>query len=181
MNETQLEQIVRLYGKDILRFCRITAGNTEEGDELYQDTMLTLLEKQNLLDLAWNVKSYAISVALRLWKNKTRKQLRRLRLVPQESLETLTEQGIQPGGDSIASPEDALLRKNLESTVRQLVAGLPEKYRLPIQLYYSAGLSVGAIAEILKLPENTVKSRLRRGRETLRRELEEREYEGTGI
>lgn len=180
MNEIQLEQIVRLYGADILRFCRITTGSRDEGDELYQDTMLTLLEKQQLLDADQNIRAYAITVALRLWKNQTRKWLRRLRLVPQESLEDLAEQGIQPSG-STTSPEDALLQKQQEQALRQLVAALPEKYRLPIQLYYSADLSVSAIAEVLNLPENTVKSRLRRGRETLRRQLEETEYERTGI
>lgn len=180
MNETQLEQIIRLHGADILRFCRITAGNREEGDELYQDTMLTLLEKQQFLDAAQNIKAYAVTVALRLWKNRTRKWLRRLRLVPQESLEDLADQGIQPGG-STDSPEEAMLRKQQEQTLRQMVAGLPEKYRLPIQLYYSADLSVSTIAEILNLPENTVKSRLRRAREILRRKMEETDYERTGI
>ena len=66
-------------------------------------------------------------------------------------------------------------------TVRQLVQQLPEKYRLPIQLYYSAGLTVAAIAQVLKLPENTVKSRLHRGKKTIRTKLEEMEYEGSGI
>ena len=46
MNETQLSQVIDACGKDVLRFCRITAGSAEAGDDLYQDTMLTLLEKQ---------------------------------------------------------------------------------------------------------------------------------------
>lgn len=181
MNETQLEQIVRSHGADILRFCRITAGSREEGDELYQDTMLTLLEKQDKLDAAQNIKSYAIAVSLRLWKNRTRKWMRRLRLVPQESLEELSEQGVQPGGAENTSPEEMLMRKNQVDAVRRLVEQLPEKYRLPIQMYYSADLTISAIAEILNLPENTVKSRLHRAKATIRKELEEMEYEGTAI
>ena len=68
MEQEQLAQIITAYGPDILRFCRITAGNSAEGDELYQDTMLILLEKRNILDASQNVKSYAISTALKLWK-----------------------------------------------------------------------------------------------------------------
>lgn len=180
MNEQQMEQTVQLYGRDILRFCRITAGNTEDGDELYQDTMLTLLEKRNRLDPAWNIKSYAISVALNLWKDRKRKIARRLRLVPQESLEDLSEQGIHPG-DETESPEEVLIRENQIQMVRKIVAVLPEKYRLPVQLYYSADLGISAIAEILNLPENTVKSRLHRAKEKIRRTLEELEYERSGI
>ena len=180
MNETQLEQIVQIWGADILRFCRITAGSRDAGDELYQDTMLTLLEKQDTLDEARNIKSYAIAVSLRLWKNRTRKWMRRLRLVPQESLEELSEQGIHPGEDG-ASPEEFLMKKNQIETVRSLVEQLPEKYRLPIQMYYSAELPICAIAEILNLPENTVKSRLHRAKATIRKKLEEMEYDRTAI
>ena len=180
MNEIQMEQTVALYGRDILRFCRITTGNSEAGDELYQDTMLILLEKREKLDAEQNIKSYAISVALRLWKNRKQKFLRRLQLVPQDSLEGLAEQGIQPGGESI-SPEELVLKRNQMALVRHLVAQLPEKYRLPVQLFYSADLNISQISKILKLPENTVKSRLHRAKEILRRKLEEQEHEGSGI
>lgn len=179
MNETQLEQVVEACGKDILRFCRFTAGSTEAGDDLYQDTMLTLMEKLEDLDSGQNIKSYAVSVSLRLWKNRKRKSLRRLRLAPQESLEAMAEQGGQPGTED--TPENTLLRKNQARTVRLLVKQLPEKYRLPIQLFYSAQLPIREIARILRLPENTVKSRLHRGKQIIRGELEELEYDGTGI
>lgn len=176
MNEQQMDQLVQIHGKDILRFCRITTGNVEEGNDLYQDTMLILLEKRNQLDTAQNVKAYAVSTALKLWKNRKRKLVRRLHLVPQESLEGLNEQGIHPGEEG-TSPEEILIRKNQIQTVRHLVEQLPEKYRLPVQLFYSADLPISAIAQILKLPENTVKSRLHRAKEKIRRELEETEYE----
>ena len=73
MEQERLAQIITAYGPDILRFCRITAGSSTEGDELYQDTMLILLERRKFLDESQNVKSYAISTAVKLWKNKQRK------------------------------------------------------------------------------------------------------------
>jgi len=176
MNEEQLNRVISSHGADILRFCRITAGSREDGDELYQDTMLTLLEKQEQLDHQQNVKSYAISVALRLWQNRKRKIARRLRLVPQESLEALADLGYS-GPDNTPDPEKILLHRQQLQQIRQTVACLPEKYRLPIQLYYSAGLTVAAIAQILRLPQNTVKSRLHRGKQIIRKELEETEHD----
>lgn len=179
MEKEGLAQIVAVYGSDILRFCRITAGSSAEGDELYQDTMLTLLEKQNDLDGSQNVKSYAISVAMKLWKNKQRKAARRLRLVPQESLEELTQRGIQPG--ETASPEEALFQKSQVEILREMIRQLPERYRLPLQLYYSADLPVKEIAKLMKLPESTVKTRLRRAKAQLRQKLEEIDYDRTAI
>ncbi len=34
MNHDEFEQFVLKFGKDILRFCRMTAGDSENGDEL---------------------------------------------------------------------------------------------------------------------------------------------------
>ena len=179
MEKERLAQIIAAYGPDILRFCRITAGNSAEGDELYQDTMLVLLEKRSNLDGSQNVKSYAISVAVRLWKNKQRKVARRLRLVPQESLEELAQRGIQPG--ETPSPEETLLQKSQTEVLREMIRQLPQRYRLPLQLHYSADLPVKEIAKLMKLPESTVKTRLRRAKEQLRQKLEEMDYDRTAI
>lgn len=46
MNKKEFEQFVEESGKDILRYCRMIAYSNEAGNELYQDTMLKLLEKQ---------------------------------------------------------------------------------------------------------------------------------------
>ena len=179
MEQERLAQIIAAHGPDILRFCRITAGSSAEGDELYQDTMLVLLENRKDLDGSQNVKSYAISVAVKLWKNRQRKIARRLRLVPQESLEELTRRGIQPG--ETASPEDDLLQKSQAELLREMIRQLPQRYRLPLQLHYSAGLPVKEIAKLMKLPESTVKTRLRRAKEQLRQKLEEMDYDRTAV
>ena len=52
-----------------------------------------------------------------------------------------------------------------------LVGELPEDYRMIFLLYYGEGFRTGEIAQILELNENTVKSRLRRGREKLKHVL----------
>ena len=56
MDKHEFEQFVTEHGKDILRFCRMNAGSTERGNELYQDTMVKLLEKQKKLDAAQKIK-----------------------------------------------------------------------------------------------------------------------------
>lgn len=68
MDKHEFEQFVTEHGKDILRFCRMSAGSTERGNELYQDTMVKLLEKQKKLDAAQNIKSYAMQTAILRWK-----------------------------------------------------------------------------------------------------------------
>ena len=54
---------------------------------------------------------------------------------------------------------------------------LPEKYRIPVYLYYSAELSVKEIAEVMKIPEGTVKSRMNKAKHLLKKELEALGYD----
>lgn len=172
MNKDEFELFVLRYGKDILRFCRMTAGNAETGDELYQDTMLKLLEKKNRLDSLQNTKSYALSTSLFLWKNKRRKYANRQRLIPIDSMDEMTEEGKQAAEHGQPSPEQIILRQDEIDMVQRLVASLPEKYRIPIYLYYSADMQIKEISEILEMPEGTVKSRMRKAKKLLREELE---------
>ncbi len=53
--------------------------------------------------------------------------------------------------------------------LRRTVLTLPIKYREPIVLYYFQEMDLAETARILALPEGTLKARLHRGRELLRR------------
>ena len=173
MNTYEFEQFVQNNGKDILRFCRMTCGDKESGDELYQDTMLKLLEKRQRLDFQQNVRSYALSISILLWKNKKRKYANRNRLIPMESIDRVETEGSPTITDlTVISPESCIIQKDVNNTVRQVVADLPERYRMPIHLYYSANMSVQEIAEVLHIPEGTVKSRMNKARHLLKNELE---------
>ena len=178
MNNNEFEQFVQDNGKDILRFCRMTCGNNESGDELYQDTMLTLLRKRQRLDIQQNLRSYALSISILLWKNKKKKYANRNRLIPMESIDHTETKGNPAIADNtVTSPENSIIQEEEKNTVRQVVANLPEKYRLPIHLFYSADISVQEIAKILQIPEGTVKSRMNKAKRLLKKELEALGYD----
>lgn len=174
MNDCEFEQFILDNGKEILRFCRMTCKNMDSGDELYQDTMLKLLEKKNSLDPQQNIKSYALSTAILLWKNKRRKYANRSRLIPTESIDYVEE---HESIGSVASPEISVMHEDQMTQVQQLVANLPEELRLPIYLFYSADMSVNEISKILCIPEGTVKSRMRKARQILKNKLEALGYD----
>ena len=178
MNHDEFEQFVRDNGKAILRFCRMTCGDNDAGDELYQDTMLKLLGKRKQLDPVQNVKSYALSVSILLWKNKQKKYANRNRLIPMDSIERLeAEDNTVTWNDSVISPENHIIIVDENRVVRNMVAKLPEKYRMPIHLHYSADMSVQEIARILQVPKGTVKSRMNKARQLLKKELEDLGYD----
>ena len=59
--------------------------------------------------------------------------------------------------------------------VFRLLFSMEEKFRLPMVLHFVEGYQVNEIARMLRLPPGTVKSRLHRGRERLRRAIHQEE------
>lgn len=177
MTKQKFDEFILAHGRDILWFCRMTTGNAQEGEELYQDTMLTLLEQIEKLDEANNTKSYALSVAVRLYKNRRRKFAWRMRIAPQESYEEHLQNGGKTPEHKETNPEAQILQEETIQEVQKMVQQLPEKYRLVVYLYYSADMKLTEIAECLHLSVNTVKTHLRKAKLLLKEKLEVIGYE----
>lgn len=177
MTITELEQCIDSYGKDIYGFCRQITGSIQEGEDLYQDTFMKAVELSEKIDLNHNPKSYLLSIAVRLWRNRRRKYAWRQRIAGMESLDKPEETGEPLFGAGCIAPEEELLIQEQAALVKKCVSDLEEKYRIPVYLYYSAELSVKEIAGCLKLPEGTVKSRLHKARTMIKEELEANGYD----
>lgn len=170
MTKTELENCVMEYGKDIYSFCKSLTLNLQEADDLYQDTFLKAMERISDIDGEKNPKSYLLSVALRLWKNKKRKHAWRSRIANVLSL--TDELDLNDMGESSFSPEKEIMKKEESDLVRQAVNRLPEKLKVTVLLFYMEDLPVAQIAFVLKIPVGTVKSRLHYAKKLLEQELE---------
>lgn len=170
MNRVQLEQCIHAYGKDIYTFCSQITGNRQEAEDLYQDTFLKAMELEEKIDYDRNPRSYLVSVALRIWKNRRRKFAWRQRIA---GTSTLIEERAKGGAErQECSAEEIVLKRELDEQVKKAVKELSEKYRIPVYLYYTLQLSVEEISNVMKIPQGTVKSRLHKARMLLKQELE---------
>ncbi|KGM45689.1 sigma-70 family RNA polymerase sigma factor [Neobacillus niacini] len=79
------------------------------------------------------------------------------------------------------SPEMKLMLNNEKEKLSQTVLSLPIKYREVIILFYYEEMSIAEIAELLALNENTVKTRLNRGRKLVKNSLERSELYGRTV
>lgn len=171
MTKQELEWCISEYGKDIYSFCRYLTKSLPEADDLYQDTFLMAVELIEKIDYENNPKSYLLSIALRIWKNKKRKFAWRNRIAEMQPL--VEEKDIDRGMSSEQTPEELLICKETEEMVRQAVASLPDKLKPVVLLFYMEGLQVSQIAVVMKIPEGTVLSRLHHARKVLRKKLED--------
>lgn len=179
MTVFELEQCIEAHGTAVYSFCLHLTGTRELADELYQDTFLVAVEHIRQLhnDESANPKSYLLSVALRLWKNRRRKAAWRNRIAPQQSIDVPEANALCEQAGAAESAEAEVLREERRRQVRRAVAALPDKYRVVVLLFYMEELSVGELAEVLHVPAGTVKSRLHHARKLLKDQLEVLLYE----
>lgn len=123
-----------------------------DAGDLTQETFMKLYSCGNEFGSDEHIKAWLIRVAVNLCKNYIRDNGR-------HSFEELDE--------NIPAPE-----KPDYSYIMNAVLSLPEKYRIPIHLFFYENFSVKQIAAALSLNEATVKTRLKRGKEKLRSMLE---------
>lgn len=177
MTLRELEQCIESYGTEIYSFGVYLTGNRPETEELYQDTFLKAMEVLDRIQEEGNPKSYLLSIAIRLWKNRNRKMFRRNQIAPTKSTEETPVETAVPGAAEYSEVEEGMLRREEIRQVQEIMGGLPDKYRIPLCLYYGEELSVEEIAGCLQIPQGTVKSRLHKGREKMKEELEAAGYD----
>lgn len=170
MTKQELTECIDAYGRDIYSFCRHLTGSTQEAEELYQDTWLKVVELIENIDSMGNVKSYCLSVALQIWKNRKRKFAWRRRIAGTQDY--LDEEGQEYIADEGPTSEEQILQKEQDALVKKAVSELPEKMKIVVLLYYMEDLSIAQIAKAVKAPEGTVKSRLHQARMLLKKKLE---------
>lgn len=171
MTEQELEMCVSQYGKDIYSFCKYLTGNTQEADDLYQDTFLKVVELKEKIDYEQNPKSYLLSIVLRIWKNKKRKYAWRKRIADIQPI--IDEKDVDMSESVVLSLEESMVREEIRDSVRTAVNRLPIKLKIVILLFYMEDLSTTQVAEVMKIPQGTVLSRLHQARKILRKELED--------
>ena len=149
MDKQEISRLFGLYRNDVFRLAFSYLRSRPDAEDICQNVFLKLMEQPISL-FPGKEKPWLLTATANACKN----HLRKVRTHPTTALEEL----------SLAC-EDADL------TVTQAVLALPQKYRIPIHLYYYEGCSQEEIAKILGLTRSAVQTRMARGRALLRKEL----------
>ena len=119
-------------------------------DEAVQECLYKAWKKRHQLKDERYMQTWVIRILINECHNIQRKRNREF------PLEELPER---------VAPEDA------DVELHDALFSLDEKLRLPIVLHYIEGFSIKEVAQILRLPQGTVKSRMLRGRQKLKKIL----------
>jgi RNA polymerase sigma-70 factor (ECF subfamily) len=160
-----VEQLVSTHRPRVYRLALSILDDAAEADEAAQDALLTAL---NALD------SYRGEAAFSTWLYTITLNVCRARLRKRQTAERLLrtlKTVFWPLGDRSRLPEDDAILNETGADVWRAVNELDEKHRLPVILRYYHDFSTDEIAQMLKINEGTVRSRLHTAREQLRGRL----------
>lgn len=173
MQIKDIDELIDKFGDDIYTFCIRLSYNKNDGEDLYQDTMVKLYSLIDKIDFNNNPKAFSYSLAVSINNNKLRKFLRRSKIAPEISIDNQIENYISSNEDAI----DEVILKEESSLVYLALDKLSGRQKEVLLMYYMTELSISEISYYLKIPEGTIKSRLHSSRIMLKKELEMMGYE----
>lgn len=157
--ENSFTLLVERQSRFVFRIAFSILRNVQDSEDVTQETFLKLYRSR-----AWerpdNEKAFLARTTWRIAVDHLRKR----------------KNGSSDASDSevpcgLASPEQAALEGERDAIVHRLIDALPEELRQPLALSTVDELTSLEIAGILGLPEGTVRTRLMRARQLIRRKL----------
>ncbi len=172
-DEQAFQEIVRRYRNPITNFLFRMLDDYDRAVELAQETFLRVYTNAARYRATFHFSTYIYRIATNLAISELR-QRRRRKLVslflPWSRHEDEEETALDiPDKRPLQDAE--LIERERRAAVARAIQTLPEKYRVALVLRDVEGLSYEDIANVLKISEGTVKSRINRARGLLRDKL----------
>jgi RNA polymerase sigma-70 factor (sigma-E family) len=162
-DEAGFRHWVAVRSTPLRRKAYLLSGSWHTADDLVQDTLIAVYAGWPRIAKARNIDAYVNRILVNKYVDDRRRPWRRER--PVTDVPDTTDTGAATAFDTIEGHDSPLGRA---------LATLPVSQRAVLMLRYTDDLTVEEIASLLDLPSGTVKSRLSRGTEAIRRELEGR-------
>jgi RNA polymerase sigma-70 factor, ECF subfamily len=160
------EAIVRLYWRRVFNVAYKFVGRHDEAEDLTQDVFLKIFKSLATFDRRANFQTWLVSVSRNLCIDHYRSVRKERETIDRD----VNADDLSPVSTEI-NPHVALERRDLAQELRRALDELPESLRTAVVLRDIQELSYQEIADRLRLPEGTVKSRINRGRHELARQI----------
>ena len=169
-DQNAFADIVSLYQHKLYQVCYRMLGNKQEAEDIAQEALVRAYTNLHTFDQKRKFSTWLYRIGTNLCIDRIRKKKPDYYL----DAEVAGTEGLNLYSQ-IASddqlPEETIEKMELQDRIQYEIGRLPDKYRTVVVLKYIEELSLQEISEILDMPLGTVKTRIHRGREALRKQL----------
>ena len=169
-DQSAFEDIVVLFQSRIYQHCYRMLGNAHEAEDIAQEAFIRAYVNIHSYDDRRKFSTWLYRIATNLSIDRLRKRKPDYFLDAEIKGTDGLDMYSQLATDA-RLPEEEVQGMELEKMIYQEIANLPPIYRSIITLRYLEEFSLKEISEIMDLPLGTVKTRIHRGREALRKKL----------
>ncbi|RIW27613.1 RNA polymerase sigma factor SigW [Bacillus salacetis] len=163
-------EVIELYKDKVFQICFRMLGNRHEAEDISQEAFIRAYVNIHTFNQKRKFSTWLYRIATNLCIDRIRKKKPDYYL----DAEVTGTDGLTMYSQIAADgqlPEEEVEEMELQAEIQRQILKLPDKYRSVIVLKYIDELSLQEISEILDLPLGTVKTRIHRGREALRKQL----------
>ena len=166
-SDAAFEELYRRYARRLKGFFFMQLGGDEElaADDATHDVFLRAYEARSRYEEGRKVDTWLFTIAYNLCRNHYRSNAYEAQLLSTLDAEPVTEQQIEVQLDSAT----------LDQALEQVLAELPPTLHHIFSLHYQEELTIPQIAEIVGVPEGTIKSRLHKTMNIIRKKLKKYE------
>jgi RNA polymerase sigma-70 factor (ECF subfamily) len=162
----QFEQEALVHLDALYSFALKLTRARDDAEDLVSDTILRAFDRWEQYQLGTNVRAWLFTILYHTFVSRKRRIDAREVQLPEDPEGWSAYEAV---GES--DPEGKFYDSFIDEEVTREIDKLPEDYRTAVVLSDIQGLRYAEIAEILGIPEGTVKSRLFRGRRILQKRL----------
>lgn len=155
----QMEEIYKQYADTVYRYLLTLTRSPDTAEELTQETFYQAIRSSNKFDGSCKVSTWLCAISKRVYLTYLRKH------PAEESIDELPL--------TAPSAENAAIERAGRAELLRRLHDLPEPYREVAYLRALGGLSFGEIGEVLGKTENWARVTYFRGKEKLRKDMDE--------
>jgi RNA polymerase sigma-70 factor (ECF subfamily) len=165
-----VETLVTDHSRMVFRIAYSILRSHHDAEDAAQECFLRVWKQKDRLSEVSNAKTWLARIA---WTTALDK--RRSSRTPRAMVSLSDEQSgaelAQSIPDLALAADQQLANAQMQQMLERLIAGLPEDLRSPLELSTVQELNSAEIAEVMKIPEGSVRTRLFRARKQLKEKL----------
>ena len=163
-----IETLVNQHAALVYRLAYSVLRNHHDAEDAAQECFLRVWKWRDRLDQVRNLKTWLARIA---WTAALDRRSRLPLFARARAEDAVAENVLASLPDDGLAPDEQVAGEQLRGLLEQMIAGLPDELRLPLELSTIRELNSAEIAEIMQIPENSVRTRLLRARRLLKGKL----------
>ncbi|MFT9816074.1 sigma-70 family RNA polymerase sigma factor [Lysinibacillus sp. NPDC056185] len=167
MSDTEyLEQLMELHTEHLFRIAYYYSKDLQIAEDIVQDVFIKFYHHQKHYEERGEMRAYLARMTINKSKDYLKSWVYR---------KISVQSKLFPKQKSVL--KDTLIQQDEQTILDEAILKLPLKQREPIVYFYLEDMSIKEIAKLLEILEGTVKSRLKKGKELLKIDLQDIEWE----